>query len=95
MQYLRVPQGGAAPELEDAESARQTRVIVVIAGHHLDLDVPELPDLQQPFELTYAPDAESGRGLILVEAYADRWGVDDGPAPCKTTWAELDLGHVS
>ncbi|KUN54468.1 hypothetical protein AQJ43_14200 [Streptomyces avermitilis] len=67
----------------------------MIAGHHLDLDVPELPDLQQPFELTYAPDAESGRGLILVEAYADRWGVDDGPAPCKTTWAELDLGHVS
>ncbi|MFJ8502873.1 ATP-binding protein [Streptomyces avermitilis] len=42
-----------------------------------------------------APDAESGRGLILVEAYADRWGVDDGPAPCKTTWAELDLGDVS
>lgn len=36
-------------------------------------------------------DAESGRGLLLVEAYADRWGTDDGPVPCKTVWAELDL----
>ncbi|MGW7079480.1 ATP-binding protein [Streptomyces sp. NPDC054866] len=35
--------------------------------------------------------AESGRGLILVAAYADRWGVDEGPAPCKTVWAELAL----
>lgn len=35
--------------------------------------------------------AESGRGLLLVAAYADRWGVDEGPAPCKTVWAELAL----
>ncbi|MFF8591797.1 ATP-binding protein [Streptomyces sp. NPDC015220] len=37
------------------------------------------------------PDAESGRGLLLVEALADRWGVEPGPAPRKTVWAELDL----
>ncbi|MEU9448072.1 ATP-binding protein [Streptomyces sp. NPDC048277] len=37
-----------------------------------------------------SPDAETGRGLLLVEAYSDRWGTDDGPAPCKTVWAELD-----
>ncbi|MEV0124101.1 ATP-binding protein [Streptomyces sp. NPDC050703] len=39
------------------------------------------------------PDAESGRGLLLVEALADRWGADLGPlplTPCKTIWAELD-----
>ncbi|MBP0457567.1 ATP-binding protein [Streptomyces montanisoli] len=36
------------------------------------------------------PDAESGRGLLLVASYADRWGVQDGPGPCKTVWAELD-----
>ncbi|MFH8563729.1 ATP-binding protein [Streptomyces sp. NPDC017988] len=35
------------------------------------------------------PEAESGRGLLLVEALADRWGTTDGPAPCKTVWAEL------
>ena len=32
--------------------------------------------------------AESGRGLLIVEALADRWGVDVGPAPRKTVWAE-------
>ncbi|MFI6804454.1 ATP-binding protein [Streptomyces luteogriseus] len=36
-------------------------------------------------------EAESGRGLLLVEALADRWGVDPGPIPRKTVWAELKL----
>ncbi|MFE4965100.1 ATP-binding protein [Streptomyces sp. NPDC056660] len=34
-------------------------------------------------------DAESGRGLLIVTAYADRWGVAEAPAGCKTVWAEL------
>lgn len=38
-------------------------------------------------------DAESGRGLLIVEALADRWGVEVGPVPRKTVWAELDLGR--
>ena len=36
------------------------------------------------------PAAETGRGLLLVEALADRWGVAaraDGPG--KTVWAQL------
>ncbi|MFE4216127.1 ATP-binding protein [Streptomyces sp. NPDC056844] len=36
-------------------------------------------------------DAESGRGLLIVGALADRWGVDVGPTPRKMVWAELDL----
>ncbi|MFF3321649.1 ATP-binding protein [Streptomyces sp. NPDC002889] len=44
-----------------------------------------IPVLQDP------AGGESGRGLLLVEALADRWGVDDGPAPGKTVWAELSL----
>lgn len=36
-------------------------------------------------------DAESGRGLLLVEALADRWGVETGPPPRKTVWAEIAL----
>ncbi|MER6994681.1 ATP-binding protein [Streptomyces sp. NPDC000410] len=40
-----------------------------------------------------SPDDESGRGLLLVEALADRWGVTSGPVPRKTVWAELDLAH--
>ncbi|MFF2327051.1 MULTISPECIES: hypothetical protein [unclassified Streptomyces] len=31
------------------------------------------------------------RGLLIVEALADRWGIDVGPVPRKTVWAELDL----
>ncbi|MFJ7969271.1 ATP-binding protein [Streptomyces sp. NPDC096324] len=36
----------------------------------------------------------SGHGLLLVEEFADRWGVRAGPVPCKTVWAELDLTPV-
>lgn len=38
-----------------------------------------------------APDAESGRGLLLVEALADRWGAAAGPYPRKTVWAEVKV----
>ncbi|QUI34544.1 ATP-binding protein [Streptomyces alfalfae] len=36
------------------------------------------------------PEAEAGRGLLLVEALACRWGVMPRPdGPGKTVWAEL------
>ena len=35
------------------------------------------------------PDAESGRGLLLVAALADRWGVEPYPPSGKTAWAEI------
>ncbi|MFE7330436.1 ATP-binding protein [Streptomyces sp. NPDC057565] len=41
------------------------------------------------------PDAESesGRGLLLVTALADDWGVTDRlPGPGKTVWAVVDIG---
>ena len=44
-----------------------------------------------PLPASPADYAESGRGLLIVEALADRWGVDVGPVPRKTVWAELDL----
>ncbi|MEU4653062.1 ATP-binding protein [Streptomyces sp. NPDC023723] len=47
----------------------------------------QLPALQAPDD-----DAESGRGLLLVEALADRWGVADGRFPRKTMWAEVGVG---
>ncbi|MCI4042324.1 ATP-binding protein [Streptomyces sp. TRM75563] len=36
------------------------------------------------------PDDESGRGLLLVDALADRWGTDPRPPSGKTVWAEID-----
>ncbi|MFD3822716.1 ATP-binding protein [Streptomyces sp. NPDC058625] len=42
------------------------------------------------------PDAESGRGLLLVEAYADRWGCSVREAYTETVWAKVPLraGHA-
>ncbi|MBB4986250.1 ATP-binding protein [Streptomyces nymphaeiformis] len=37
-------------------------------------------------------DAESGRGLALLDALAARWGVDQGPYG-KTVWCELRAGR--
>ncbi|WP_307808166.1 ATP-binding protein [Streptomyces oryzae] len=48
------------------------------------------PDAAQP---PYVPpvEAESGRGLLLVAAMSERWGVTYGPLPRKTVWAEIAL----
>jgi hypothetical protein len=35
-----------------------------------------------------APDAENGRGLALLAAVTDRWGVDPEPRGGKTVWFE-------
>ncbi|MFJ6175160.1 ATP-binding protein [Streptomyces bacillaris] len=32
-----------------------------------------------------------GRGMLIVEALADHWGIAPGPVPRKTVWAEIDL----
>lgn len=36
-------------------------------------------------------EADSGRGLCLVDAVASRWGAIDRVGPGKTVWAEIDL----
>ncbi|MEV5018699.1 ATP-binding protein [Streptomyces sp. NPDC053780] len=36
---------------------------------------------------------ESGRGLLLVEALADRWGTGPLDPHTKTLWAEVDRGR--
>ncbi|MCQ4082159.1 ATP-binding protein [Streptomyces sp. RB6PN25] len=40
-------------------------------------------------------DEESGRGLLLVDALADRWGTRPFPPSGKTVWAETRLGPRS
>ncbi|MDO0933939.1 ATP-binding protein [Streptomyces sp. DG2A-72] len=49
--------------------------------------LPRIPDAVDS-------DAESGRGLRIVAAYADRWGIEEAPANCKTVWAELTPDRV-
>ncbi|MHC0431615.1 ATP-binding protein [Streptomyces sp. O3] len=71
---------------------RDFHLALAVTGDALRVEVtdtrPErLPAVQRP-----GPDgdSESGRGLLLVEALTDRWGVTSGPAPRKTVWAELN-----
>jgi hypothetical protein len=40
------------------------------------------------------PDDESGRGLLIVAALADRWGSEPYPPSGKTVWAECDFRAV-
>ncbi|MFE3248961.1 ATP-binding protein [Streptomyces sp. NPDC059209] len=47
---------------------------------------PERPDKREP-----AAEDCGGRGLVLVEALADSWGVKDRHGPGKAVWAELSL----
>ncbi|MEU9219243.1 ATP-binding protein [Streptomyces sp. NPDC048376] len=41
-----------------------------------------------PADCGPSPDTESGRGLLLVTALADRWGVEPYLPSGKTVWAE-------
>jgi anti-sigma regulatory factor (Ser/Thr protein kinase) len=70
---------------------RDFRLTLYVVGGTLRIEVTDtrgdcLPRAELP-----APDAESGRGLVLVDALADRWGVTPGPRPRKTVWAEIDV----
>lgn len=39
-------------------------------------------------------DAGSGRGLLLIDAYANRWGCTVRDAYTKTVWAEVTLSQI-
>ncbi|MGY3205331.1 ATP-binding protein [Streptomyces sp. TE5632] len=39
-------------------------------------------------DVVMQPDDESGRGLLIVAALADRWGTESYPPGGKTVWAE-------
>ncbi|MFE0361520.1 ATP-binding protein [Streptomyces griseoaurantiacus] len=44
-----------------------------------------------PARRTPAPEEDTGRGLLLVEALATDWGVEGRPGPGKTVWALCPL----
>lgn len=73
---------------------RDFRLRIAVHGHTLRIEVTDARGNRLPARppATCGCPAESGYGLLLVAELADRWGVEDGPGPCKTVWAELDLG---
>ncbi|MFJ4834751.1 ATP-binding protein [Streptomyces sp. NPDC088747] len=71
---------------------RDFRLTLYVVGDTLRIEVTDTrgdraPHAQHPA----AADAESGRGLLIVDALADRWGTNTGPHPRKTVWAEVAL----
>jgi anti-sigma regulatory factor (Ser/Thr protein kinase) len=67
------------------------------AGGALRLEVSDTRGERRPAVVPPAdPEAESGRGLLLVAALADDWGVTDRRGgPGKTVWATLGTGRLS
>ncbi|MFF6810254.1 ATP-binding protein [Streptomyces sp. NPDC012403] len=68
---------------------RSFRLTLYVVGATLRIEVTDTRGDRMP--APHVPDvaAESGRGLLLVDAPADRWGVTEGRFPRKTVWAEL------
>ncbi|MEV0641063.1 ATP-binding protein [Streptomyces sp. NPDC050619] len=69
---------------------RDFRLTLYVVGDTLRIEVTDTRGDRDPQLTATALDAESGRGLVLVDVLADRWGVVPGPRPRKTVWAEVD-----
>lgn len=70
---------------------RDFRLSLYAAEGTLRIEVADARGDRAPEPQLPPPTADSGRGLVLVAALANRWGITNGPAPRKTVWAELDV----
>lgn len=70
---------------------RDFQLLLYVVGGVLRIEVTDTRGDRLPRLTTPAEDGESGRGLVLVAALADRWGVTEGRHPRKTVWAEVAL----
>jgi anti-sigma regulatory factor (Ser/Thr protein kinase) len=76
---------------------RDFRLTLLLLPHGLRIEVTDTrPErLPPPPTAPSSPaDATSGRGLLLVEAYAGRWGCTAHDAYTKTVWAEVSLSRA-
>ncbi|MET9519402.1 ATP-binding protein [Streptomyces sp. NPDC002994] len=72
-----------------AEQAREIRARFAVRDGLLRIEVSDAC-AALPHPRHVSPDDETGRGLALVEALAERWGAE--PRPCgigKTVWFEI------
>ncbi|MFG2879356.1 ATP-binding protein [Streptomyces sp. NPDC048337] len=71
---------------------RDFRMLLTVGGGVLLIEVVDTRGDRVPVPRDSGGGVEGGgRGLVLVEAVADRWGVDRGLPPCKSVWAEVDV----
>ncbi|MEU6222767.1 ATP-binding protein [Streptomyces sp. NPDC047042] len=71
---------------------RDFRLALYVVGATLRIEVTDTRDDVLPGVRVVGPESESGRGLVIVGALAERWGVELGPRPRKTVWAECGVG---
>ncbi|MEU0387502.1 ATP-binding protein [Streptomyces chartreusis] len=64
---------------------RDFRLLLYVVAGTLRIEVTDTRDDRLPVL------SGSGRGLLLVDALTNRWGITPGLPPRKTVWAELDL----
>ncbi|MGX5213246.1 ATP-binding protein [Streptomyces violaceus] len=64
---------------------RDFRLLLYVVADTLRIEVTDTRDDRLPAL------SDTGRGLLLVDALTNRWGVTPGLPPRKTVWAELDL----
>ncbi|AOR32263.1 hypothetical protein BFF78_15375 [Streptomyces fodineus] len=70
---------------------RSFRLTLYVVGGTLRIEVTDTRGDRRPVLREPGAGAESGRGLLLVDALADRWGTSEGRFPRKTVWAEIGL----
>lgn len=66
-----------------------TMLTLSVSGNHLRIEVRDPDARALPTLLSASPGGETGRGLVMLDAMAARWGVIL-TASGKTTWAELE-----
>ncbi|MGP3686759.1 ATP-binding protein [Streptomyces sp. IBSNAI002] len=68
---------------------RDFRLVLGVGGGVLRIEVTDTRGDRVPVR------RDPGRGLVIVEGIAERWGVREGPAPSKVVWAEVSLAAGS
>jgi anti-sigma regulatory factor (Ser/Thr protein kinase) len=71
---------------------RDFRLTLLLVPHAIRIEVTDTRPERRPRHPAAEPtplDETSGRGLLLVAAYAARWGCDPRDAYTKTVWAEV------
>ncbi|MFE7562527.1 ATP-binding protein [Kitasatospora sp. NPDC057500] len=67
---------------------------LVRRGATLRIEISDCRGDRLPVLAARSSDAQSGRGLVLIDALADRWGTVPRHPNAKTVWAELDLADA-
>ncbi|MFI5795344.1 ATP-binding protein [Streptomyces sp. NPDC051677] len=73
---------------------RDFQLVLYVIGDALRIEVTDTRGDRMPRLRQDPGDSESGRGLLLVDALADGWGVTEGRRPRKTVWAEVRMSSA-